>query len=150
MVDEQAGATSQRLLEVGVALSEDRSGVDSGLQGVVRPCDPLLGVRVEIVRGGEERDDPVEPVNTEPDDLFLPAHAAMMGGEATRTLADRQTVANDPGEVSRRDPCRPLPSHPCPPISERAWGESAGVDARSLADTAPPMRRAAMAIGATS
>ena len=45
-----------------------------------------------------------------PDDLFLAPNSAVTVAHASRPLADRQLVLEDPREVTRRDAEGPLPA----------------------------------------
>jgi hypothetical protein len=68
----------------------------------------LLVVVVQVVGCGDDRNHAAETVLPQPDDLLLAADPTMAVAHAARTLADRQLVLEDPGEVPRRDAEGPL------------------------------------------
>jgi hypothetical protein len=92
-------------------------GIPTGWDGEVCGGDGTLLVGLEVVRGGEHRDNPSESLHAEPDDLLLAADTAVVRREAAGTLAHGQLILDDPGEIPRRDPCRPLTPHRIPPGS---------------------------------
>ena len=69
-----------------------------------------LVVIVKIVRCGDDRHQTAEAVLTDPDDLFLSTDPTVVVSVATRPLADRETILQDPREMTRSDPQGPLSS----------------------------------------
>ena len=83
LVHQDAQAGGQRVVEVEVALRQHRAGIAGG-QRVVGPGQALVVVGVQVVGRRQERDDPAEALDAQPDDLLLAAHPAVVGGEAAR------------------------------------------------------------------
>src|SRR5437763_3506135 len=140
LVDEHLLAGAQPPAQGREQLAEDRCGVGVGAQRVVLPTHAQLVVGVEVVGRRQERDHPVEALFPDPDDLLLAPDPAVGAGVAPGTLADRQVVLDDPREVPRRDPGRPLALHGAPftppPASWPApWGRR-----RAPAPPPPPGR----------
>ncbi len=75
----------------------------------VRNVKFLVGM--EVVRRRHKRDDLVEAVLTNPDDLFMATDPPMARGVATRALADRDLVLQHPRKISGLDAFRPFAAH---------------------------------------
>src|SRR5205823_12523594 len=106
--------------------------------------DAELVVGVEVVGRRQQADDAREPLLAHPDDLLLAAHLAVVGAVATDALRHRQLVLDDPEEVARDDPLRPLPFHDAPTTPAPAPTTPAP------AATSSPTMRIACTCGATS
>ncbi len=67
-------------------------------------------VIVQVVRCTDDRDDASKIVFTKPNNLFLTANPTVVDAVATRTFANSELVFNNPREIARGDPERPLSS----------------------------------------
>ena len=65
-------------------------------------------VIVQVVWCADDRDDAAKIVFAEPDDLFLTANSTMVDAVATWAFTNGELVFNDPCEIARGDPERPL------------------------------------------
>lgn len=61
-------------------------------------------VIVQIVGRGDDADQTAEVVLPDPDDLLLSTHASMVVPVAPRSFTHRQSILENPCEVSGRDP----------------------------------------------
>jgi hypothetical protein len=67
-------------------------------------------VIVQVVRCADDRDDTTKIVFSQPDDLFLAANPTVIDAISTGPFTDSDLVFNDPCEIARGDPERPLSS----------------------------------------
>ena len=65
-------------------------------------------VIVQVVWCADDRDDAAKIVFAEPDDLFLTANPTVIDAISTGPFTDGDLVFNDPCEIARGDPERPL------------------------------------------
>jgi len=65
-------------------------------------------VIVQVVWSADDRDDTAKIVFAEPNDLFLTANPTVVDAVATWAFTNSELVFNDPCEVARGDPERPL------------------------------------------
>src|ERR671910_685890 len=108
LVDEQLLAAGQQFAQLGVEGLLEHDRVVVGLLGAVERRHAQLVVVVEVVGSGDEGDDVVEALLTDPDDLLLAAHAAMVVPVAPGALADGEPVLEHPHEVAGGDALGPL------------------------------------------
>src|ERR687898_2500311 len=108
LVDEQLLAAGQQVAQLAVEGLLEHDRVVVGLLGAVEPRHAQLVVVVEVVGCGDERDDVVEALLTDPDDLLLAAHAAMVVTVAPGALADGEPILEHPHEVAGGDALGPL------------------------------------------
>ena len=102
----------QQAPELGVGHRQVARHVLVAGEGPVLPLHRQLVVVVEVVRRGRHRDDQVEALLADPDDLLLAAHLAVVRPESTRPLTDRELVLDHPVEVPGLDPLCPLALRP--------------------------------------
>ena len=76
----------------------------------VRVGDAGFLVRVQVVRPVEHRDDVREPVDVEPDQLFLAPHLAVVAREPARPFTRAEPILDHPREVPRLQ--APAPTAP--------------------------------------
>ena len=73
-------------------------------------CEVELVIVVQVVRRTNNRDDAAKVVFAKPNDLFLAANSTVVDAVATGALTNRELVFNNPREIARGDPERPLSS----------------------------------------
>ena len=67
-------------------------------------------VIVQVVWCTDDRDDASKIIFTKPNNLFLAANPTVVDAIATGALTDGEFVFNNPCEIARGDPERPLSS----------------------------------------
>src|SRR5262245_14893572 len=84
--------------------------------------EPHLLVRVQVVGRVEQRQHVREPVPGQPQQLLLPAHLAMVAGEAAGPLGHREPPRDHPREVAGFEALGPSPPHAAPAsATSSAW-----------------------------
>ena len=69
-----------------------------------------LVVVMQVVRCADDRDDAAKVVFAKPNDLFLAANPTVVDAIATGAFANSELVFDNPCEIARGDPERPLSS----------------------------------------
>ena len=73
-------------------------------------CEVELVIVVQVVRRTNNGDDATKVVFAKPNDLFLASYSTVVDAVATGALTNSELVFNNPCEIARGDPERPLSS----------------------------------------
>ena len=73
-------------------------------------CEVELVIVVQVVRRTDDRDDATKIVFAKPNDLLLATNPTVVDAVATGALTNSELVFNNPCEIARGDPERPLSS----------------------------------------